>query len=99
MTSFSDDDAAQGREPRAAALRYERSAAHAPRILAHGRGATAEQILALAREHDVPVREDRDLVELLCACDIGDEIPVELYGAVAELLSWLYAHNAALGPR
>jgi flagellar biosynthesis protein len=98
MTPFSDDDPRAG-EPRAAALRYERTAAAAPRILAHGRGATAEQILELARRHGVPVREDRDLVELLCACDIGDEIPVELYGAVAELLSWLYAHNARLGSR
>jgi flagellar biosynthesis protein len=83
--------------PRAAALRYERASTRAPHILARGRGETAERILAVAREHGIPVREDRDLVELLCACEVGDEIPVELYAAVAEILSWLYAHNAALG--
>lgn len=84
-------------DARAAALRYERATGSAPHVLARGRGETAERILQLAREHGVPVREDPDLVELLCACEVGDEIPIELYGAVAEILAWLYAHNAALG--
>ncbi|MBI5432122.1 MAG: EscU/YscU/HrcU family type III secretion system export apparatus switch protein [Planctomycetes bacterium] len=88
-----------GRVPRAAALRYERASTRAPHVLARGRGETAERILALAREHGGPVRADPDLVELLCACEVGDEIPIELYGAVAEILGWLYAHNAALGSR
>jgi flagellar biosynthesis protein len=82
--------------PRAVALRYApRSgpapASGAPEVLARGRGALAERILELAREHGVPVREDRDLVLLLSACEVGEEIPIEVWGAVAELLAWVYA--------
>ncbi len=87
------------RHPRAAALRYERSTASVPELVAHGRGKLAERILELAREHAIPVRQDPDLVELLTACDVGDEIPVELYAAVADLLAWLYRHNAELRAR
>lgn len=56
----------------------------------------AERILALAAEHGIPVHEDTDLVALLSACDLGDEIPVELFTAVAELLSYLYRVNGEL---
>ena len=45
-----------------------------------------------------PVREDADLLELLAVCDLGDEIPPELYSAVAELLSYLFRLNASLAP-
>lgn len=79
----------------AVALRYQRpggaaAAGGAPELVARGRGAVAERILALAREHGVPVREDRDLVELLSACEVGDEVPVEVWSAVAEVLAWVY---------
>jgi flagellar biosynthesis protein len=82
--------------PRAVALRYARRsgpapAGGAPEVVARGRGALAERILELAREHGVPVREDRDLVLLLSACEVGEEIPIEVWGAVAELLAWVYA--------
>jgi len=79
--------------PRAVALRYDRGRAAgnaAPRVVAKGRGKVAAKILELAREHGVPVREDPDLVELLSHCELGDEIPVEVFAAVAELLTWLY---------
>jgi len=85
-------------EVRAAALQYERKSPEAPRVVAKGRGFVAERILALAREHGVPVREDPDLVELLSACELGEEIPVEIYGVVAELLTYLYGLNARLAP-
>lgn len=80
-------------EPRAVALRYDRESSSdsgAPRVVATGRGEVAARILGLALEHDIPVREDPDLVELLSHCQLGDEIPVEVYTAVAELLTWLY---------
>ncbi len=50
-----------------------------------------------AGEHGIPVRSDPDLVALLAICQIGAEIPTELYTAVAELLVWLYRANHALG--
>ena len=82
--------------PRAIALRYDRRSSEvraggAPRVTAKGRGALAERILEVAREHDVPVRSDPDLVELLSACELGDEIPIEVWSAVAELLTWLWS--------
>ena len=86
--------AEEARPPRAIALKYDESAV-APSVVAKGRGEIAESILALAEMHDVPVREDGDLLQLLYACDLGDEIPVDLYAAVAELLAYLYELNAA----
>ncbi len=86
-------DSTQPPETRAIALRYDRdrgSSAAAPEVVAKGRGAVAVRILELAHENDVPVREDEDLVELLSHCQMGDEIPVDVYGAVAQLLTWLY---------
>jgi flagellar biosynthesis protein len=84
----------------AIALRYERSvpgASAAPRIVAKGGGWLAERIVALASEHGVPIREDRDLVALLSAVELGDEIPPQMYAVVAELLAWLYRCNGELG--
>ncbi|MBL8858204.1 MAG: EscU/YscU/HrcU family type III secretion system export apparatus switch protein [Planctomycetes bacterium] len=82
----------------AVALRYEPAANSAPRVVAKGRGAVADQILRTARAHGVPVREDKDLVELLSACELLDEIPVELYTAVAHVLTYLHALNQERSP-
>jgi len=89
----------RGNRPRAVALRYERVEMPAPRVTAKGSGELAQRILALAHAHDVPVREDPDLVELLAACDLGEEIPSELYHAVAELLAFLQRLNGSAEPR
>src|SRR5689334_1686036 len=62
----------------------------APRVVAKGAGVTAEAIIDLAREHGVYVHESAELVQLLMQVDLENEIPPELYQAVAELLSWLY---------
>jgi flagellar biosynthesis protein len=67
-----------------------------PRVLARGRGWLADKILELAREHGVPVREDPDLVAMLSAVEVGDEISPSMYAAVAELLAWLYRCNQEL---
>jgi flagellar biosynthesis protein len=77
----------------AVALRWSSQDATAPRVTAKGRGEVADAILAAARAHGIPVREDRDLVELLAACDLLEEIPVELYAAVARILAYLHALN------
>jgi len=84
--------------PFAVALRYERDEMPAPRVTARGAGELAQRILELARRHDVPVREDPDLLELLAACDLGAEIPPELYHAVAELLAFFQRLNGARAP-
>jgi len=84
---------------RAVALRHDQGGGGAPEVVAKGRGKTAERILELAQENDVAVREDPDLVSLLSMCDVGDEIPIELYQSVAELLAYLYRLNGKLAPR
>lgn len=81
---------------KAVALKWASEEGMAPTVAASGQGAIARQILELAFAHDVKVREDADLVELLYALDIDTPIPVEAYVAVAEILSYVYrANNAA----
>jgi flagellar biosynthesis protein len=81
---------------RAVALRYDRAKDGAPRVVAKGRGQVAEHIIALAREHGVPLHEDASLAATLCALDLETEIPPELYRAVAEVLSFIYRLNGKL---
>lgn len=73
----------------AVALAYRQTDA-APRVVAKGRGLIAEEIIAKAREHGVYVHESPELVALLTQVDIDQNIPPQLYLAVAELLAWLY---------
>ena len=82
----------QGKRPvrRAVALRYERGEARAPRVVAKGAHDVAQRVVALAEEHGVPIQSDPDLVELLSASEIGDEVPEEVYAAVARLLAFLW---------
>jgi flagellar biosynthesis protein len=72
----------------AVALHYDEK--NAPRITAKGRCEIAEKIIALAEQHSIPLHEDRELVALLAQLDLGDEIPRELYLAVAEVLAFAY---------
>ena len=74
----------------AAALRYE-PGQRAPHVLASGRGRVAERIVEAAHEAGVPVREDPALARALTALELGGEVPVALYRAVAETLAWAYA--------
>lgn len=74
--------------PTAVALRYDGRSA--PRVTAKGRGELAERILALAREHGIPIRDDPPLTELLARIDLGDEVPPELYIAVAQVVAFAY---------
>ncbi|UTW45442.1 EscU/YscU/HrcU family type III secretion system export apparatus switch protein [bacterium SCSIO 12696] len=76
----------------AAALSYDNSVSKrsAPRVVAKGEGAEAERIEALAREYDVPVEQDAMLTAALSTVPVGEEIPRQLYVAVAEVLSFVY---------
>jgi flagellar biosynthesis protein len=70
----------------------------APKVIAGGRGRVAEQILQLAFQNGIKVREDADLAQLLTAIDIESEIPLEAFAAVAEILVYVYqANNTAPG--
>ncbi|MBT6441156.1 MAG: flagellar protein FhlB [Alphaproteobacteria bacterium] len=82
--------------PVAVALQYDGSEAPAPRITATGRGAIAEQIIALARRNNIEVHEDATLAELLSTLDIDSFIPAEAFAAVAEILSYVYRQDRNL---
>ena len=69
----------------AVALQYNRGD-EAPKVIATGKGILAEKILDKAKESDVPVYEDEKLAGTLSKLEIGDMIPPELYGVVAEIL-------------
>ena len=75
-------------EKTAVAVAYEPGEA-APKILATGKGEVAERIIAKAKENDVPLYKDTNLTETLLKLDIGDCIPPELYGVVAEILVYV----------
>lgn len=74
---------------KAAAVTYNKGD-YAPRVVAKGHGATAEAIIAIAKESGVYVHESKELVELLLQVDLDRDIPPELYRAVAEILAWIY---------
>jgi flagellar biosynthesis protein len=80
--------------PAAAALHYDPAGTDAPEIIATGRGLTAEEIVRVARENNVPLHQDAGLVEALSKLDIGTVIPRELYAVVAEVLAFVYAVDA-----
>lgn len=82
--------------PKAVALQYDQKEDAAPRVIASGRGVFAEQILAIAFEEGVKVREDADLVEILEKVDVDSPIPLEAFAAVAEILSYVYKANASM---
>ena len=81
---------------RAVALRHAPGAGTAPTVVASGRGRIARRLVEIAAEHGVPVREDPDLAALLALVDVGDEIPAELYRAVAEVIAFVYRANSEL---
>jgi flagellar biosynthesis protein len=72
-----------------AALRYTGSAA--PEVIAAGRGELAGRILARAHEAGVPVHRDPQLADSLARLALGQEVPEELWLAVAEVLAWAYS--------
>ena len=80
----------------AAALSYDPVKVAPPEVVAVGRGVMADEILRIARQHKVPVHEDRGLVEALSQLEIGAVIPRELYVVVAEVLAWVYQLDAAV---
>ena len=68
----------------AVALHYDKTGA--PRVVAKGKGVIGAKIIELAREHDIPIEENEVLAGALSHVEIGDEIPPDLYKAVAEVL-------------
>jgi flagellar biosynthesis protein len=68
----------------AVALHYDKTGA--PRVVAKGRGSIGEKIVEVAKAHDIPIEENEVLAGALSNVELGNEIPAELYKAVAEVL-------------
>lgn len=82
----------------AVALTYGKNQGGAPKVVARGRGIIAQAIIERAKQHDIYVHESEDLVGLLMQVELDQEIPPQLYLAVAELLAWLYRLEHAETP-
>ena len=72
----------------AIALEYGRN--KTPKVTAKGQNELARRILAEAQKQGVYVAEDPQLLALLSRLDVGEEIPQDMYTAVAVILSWVY---------
>ena len=83
---------------KAVALRYKPTEDSAPRVVAKGQGQIAQKIIEIAQEHGVHIHEDPDLVEVLAALELGSLVPEELYGALAEILAFIYRLNRRAKP-
>ena len=68
----------------AVALHYDKKGA--PRVVAKGKGSIGEKIIELAKAHVIPIEENEVLAGALSKVELGDEIPAELYKAVAQVL-------------
>ena len=81
----------------AVALHYDRTGA--PRVIAKGKGTIGAKIIEVARSHDIPIEENEVLAGALSNVEIGDEIPTELYKAVAEVLIFVLKLSGASAVR
>ena len=78
----------------AIALRYDRKTMRAPKVVAKGIRMNAQQIREIAQQHQVPIMENKPLARMLFKhARVGSEVPANLYGAVAEVLAWVYRVN------
>jgi len=76
------------KENKAVALFYDGKTA--PVVSAKGDSSVAEEIIRIARENNVPLYENEELVEILARLELGDQIPEVLYRAIAEIIAFVY---------
>ena len=76
----------------AVALQFD--GVNAPTVTAKGTGLTGEAIIKLAKEHGIPLYQNSDLAQILSFIPLGDEIPIEVYTVVAEILAYVYYIDA-----
>ncbi len=99
MNRFYDFRKKVAPRPSAAALKYDPVGSEAPQVVAAGRGLIAEEIVRVAKEHNVPLHEDAELVEALSRLDLTESIPRELYAVVAEVLAYVFRVDAEAAKR
>jgi len=77
----------------AIALKWDPYLDTAPKMAAKGSGFLADEIIRVAEENGIPIREDHDLVQIFSLLDIGESIPPEVHTAIAEILAFIYWSN------
>ncbi|MCK5293983.1 MAG: EscU/YscU/HrcU family type III secretion system export apparatus switch protein [Arcobacteraceae bacterium] len=75
---------------KATALKYNTSKDNAPKIVASGDRLVASNIIKIAKQNNIPIKKDEDMVELLSKIELNKEIPSDMYKAVAEVFSFIY---------
>jgi flagellar biosynthesis protein len=74
-----------------AALKYDIEKDNAPKVVAAGSGTIGEKIIEIAKENNIPLYSDKQLVEQLIKLELGSTIPPNLYQVVAEILVYIYS--------
>ena len=82
---------------KAIALKYDSEKDKAPKIVAKGMRKMAKRIIDVANEAGVDIKEDKDLAEMLIKLELYEEVPPELYMAIAEILAFVYSLNRDRG--
>ncbi len=76
----------------AVAIKYDSQKNSAPIVVAKGEDFLAQKIRETAKEHHIEIVENKPLARMLYAnVDVGQEVPPELYQAVAEVLAFVYS--------
>jgi len=75
---------------KAVALKYDQKVSSAPKVTAKGEGFSAKNIIKIAKLHDIPIKKDENLVEMLSKLEVDREVPAEMYKAIAEVFSYVY---------
>ena len=75
---------------KAASLQYDKKSSNAPKLTAYGKGSIASNIIDVAKQHNIPIKKDEDMLNMLSVIEVNEEIPTELYKAVAEVFSFIY---------
>ncbi len=100
MKNMTQKSKSSNKKPKkkAVALRYDQSKDSSPVVIGKGLGLLAEKIIALAKENNIPIHQDDDLIEILGRLDLNQEIPPETYIVVAEILAFIYRTNKNFNP-
>ena len=76
---------------KASVIKYDKNQDESPKLIAKGNGLVADHIIAEAENHQIPIKKDPSLSELLSQLEINQSIPEELYQAVAEVFAFIYS--------
>ena len=76
---------------KAVVIKYDSTSDQAPTVVAKGERLVAEKIKEMAKEHDIPIYQDKALVDEIIKIKIDEEIPIELYEIMAQVLAFVYS--------